>query len=397
MSGAADPGAGRAGLLRVLVVTVAHTPEDARVRHREIGALLGRGHTVTFVAPFTSFGVAPMEGLSCVDVPRSVGRHRVGPVVAATRQLWKRLPEHDVVIVHDPELVPSLVGVGVLGRGRRPVLVWDVHEDVPAQVEMVPWLWEPAKRPFAAMLHAVERLAERRLRLLLAEHLYQGRFSRTHPVVPNSTVVPSAAQVAVAAAANPGHRVVYVGAITAARGLEEMVAVAAALPDDITLELIGNATPAIDARLRALPASSGIDYRGFVPNRLALARIPGALAGLLLLADKANYRHSQPTKLIEYLAHGVPAISTPHPLPTALLDDTGAGVVIPFGPPAVVVEAVVEAVLALRDDPARRAAMGERGRATAEADFSWDNDGRAFVDKLEAWVAERAAERADAR
>lgn len=369
------------------MATVAHNPEDARVRHREIGALLERGHSVTFVAPFSAFDVPPMEGLTCVDVPRSVGRHRIGPVAAATRQLWRGLPAHDVAIVHDPELMPSLLALGAVRRG--PVLVWDVHEDVPAQVEMVPWLWEPVKRPFAALLHAVERLAERRLRLLLAEHLYQGRFTRTHPVVPNSTVVPSTEQNASAAAKNPGHRVIYVGAITAARGLEEMLAIAAALPDDVTLELIGNATPDIDARLRALPAASGVDYRGFVPNRLALARIPGALAGLLLLADKANYRHSQPTKLIEYLAHGVPAISTPHPLPTQLIERTQAGVVVPFTPVDAMVDAVVEAVLALRDDPQRRAEMGERGRAAAEADFSWNNDGRVFVDQLEAWVAEK--------
>ncbi len=373
------------------MVTVAHNPEDARVRNREIGALLDRGHSVTFVAPFSAFDVAlpvtPSDGLTCVDVPRSVGRHRIGPVAAATWQLWKRLPRHDVAIVHDPELMPSLIALGTLRRG--PVLVWDVHEDVPAQVEMVPWLAEPVKRPFAALLHVIERLAERRLRLLLAEHLYQGRFRRTHPVVPNSTVVPSAEQNATAATKNPGHRVIYVGAITAARGLEEMLAIAAALPDDVTLELIGNATPEIDARLRALPATSGVDYRGFVPNRLALARIPGALAGLLLLADKANYRHSQPTKLIEYLAHGVPAISTPHPLPTQLIERTQAGVVVPFGPLDATVDAVVEAVLALRDDPHRRAEMGERGRATAEADFSWTNDGKAFVDQLETWVAEK--------
>lgn len=366
------------------------------MRRREIGALLDRGHSVTFVAPFSAFDVAvpsvtPVDGLTCVDVPRSVGRHRIGPVAAATRQLWKRLPDHDVAIVHDPELTPSLIALGALGRGA--VLVWDVHEDVPAQVEMVPWLWEPVKRPFAALLHAIELLAERRLRLLLAEHLYQGRFGRTHPVVPNSTVVPSAEQVAAAAEQNDGHRVIYIGGITAARGLEEMLAVAAALPDDVTLELIGNATPDIDARLRALPASSGVDYRGFVPNRLALARVPGALAGLVLLADKANYRHSQPTKLIEYLAHGVPAVSTPHPLPTQLIERAQAGVIVPFGPLKEVVDSVVTAVLALRDEPQRRAEMGERGRAVAEADFSWKTDGQAFVDQLEKWVVEKPTAR----
>ena len=45
-----------------------------------------------------------------------------------------------------------------------------------------------------------------------------------------------------------------------------------------------------------------------------MATIDGALAGLSLLRDLPNYRGSMPTKVVEYLAHGVPAITTPLPL-----------------------------------------------------------------------------------
>ena len=39
---------------RALVMTVVHHPEDARVRHREIGSLLEAGFEVTYAAPFVA-------------------------------------------------------------------------------------------------------------------------------------------------------------------------------------------------------------------------------------------------------------------------------------------------------------------------------------------------------
>ena len=62
-----------------LVVTVVHHPEDARIRHRQIPALLAAGWDVTYVAPFTGYGLpvpAPVRSatgeLRCADVPRAV-------------------------------------------------------------------------------------------------------------------------------------------------------------------------------------------------------------------------------------------------------------------------------------------------------------------------------------
>ena len=42
-----------------LVVTVVHNPEDARIRQRQINALIEAGWHVTYVAPFRGFGIQP--------------------------------------------------------------------------------------------------------------------------------------------------------------------------------------------------------------------------------------------------------------------------------------------------------------------------------------------------
>ena len=45
------------GRYSALVVTVVHNPEDARIRQRQINALLAAGWEVTYVAPFGGFGL----------------------------------------------------------------------------------------------------------------------------------------------------------------------------------------------------------------------------------------------------------------------------------------------------------------------------------------------------
>lgn len=49
-------------MARILVMTIAHPPADARIFHREIAALRDYGHEVTYAAPFVAFGQEPPVG-----------------------------------------------------------------------------------------------------------------------------------------------------------------------------------------------------------------------------------------------------------------------------------------------------------------------------------------------
>jgi glycosyltransferase involved in cell wall biosynthesis len=111
--------------------------------------------------------------------------------------------------------------------------------------------------------------------------------------------------------------------------------------------------------------------------------VEGATAGLSLLHDQPNYRHSMPTKLLEYLAHGVPFITTPLPLAVDLARESDGGVIVPFNDP----EAVVRAIEELNADDGRRQRMADAGRTWVAAHADWTRDGPAFVRQLEEWAA----------
>jgi glycosyltransferase involved in cell wall biosynthesis len=200
-------------------------------------------------------------------------------------------------------------------------------------------------------------------------------------VVPNTTFVPAVA--APPAPPGAGQRVVYLGHLSPDRGVGEMIELAALLrPHGIAVQLIGPA----DARARALiePAQAQglLDWPGFVPNDRALALVDGALAGLSLLQDEANFRHSMPTKVVEYMARGVPVVTTPLPAAADLVTRYECGFVVPFGAPG----AAADAVLKLAGDASLRAKMGSRGHEAALTCMGWPADARAFVAQLEAWA-----------
>jgi glycosyltransferase involved in cell wall biosynthesis len=370
-------------VVRVVVCTVVHHPADARIFYREIRALLDAGHDVTYIAPHGEPGQPPVQdqdqdlsertvgSLTAVTIPRAVGRRRLGALRAARAAMAAQMAGADLLLVHDPELLLVLPP-----RRRRPPTVWDVHEDTAAALTTKSWLPAWLRAVAGGGVHVAERLAERRLHLLLAESGYNARFAATHPVIPNTTYVPP-----VAAPPSGPRRVVYVGWLSPDRGSAEMVDLGRLLkPHGIAVELIGQADAAAQAHITA--GGDAVHWHGFVPNAEALRLVEGALAGLSLLQDEANFRHSMPTKIAEYMARGVPAVSTPLPLAVDLVEAADGGFVVPFNDP----RAAADAILKLDADPGLRVDMGLRAHAYARAHLAWAPNAAAFVTELETWA-----------
>jgi glycosyltransferase involved in cell wall biosynthesis len=128
-------------------------------------------------------------------------------------------------------------------------------------------------------------------------------------------------------------------------------------------------------------------WYGFLPNDRALARLSGALAGLSLLHDQPNYRHSRPTKVVEYMAHGVPVVATPTPLAAGLVERYGCGLVVPYQDPP----AAARAIRRLAGDAELRLRAAHQGREAAVTELDWRHRAADFVDLLEIWVKEETA------
>ncbi|WP_106397535.1 glycosyltransferase family protein [Actinocorallia populi] len=305
--------------MRVCVCTVGRHPEDARILHRQIRALLDGGHHVTYLAPFRAHHVVPWPELTPVDLPRLSDRFRA--LRHARRALAEHAPHNDLVLLHDHEL-------GLVAPRGTPVV-----------------LDGPPSRRF-----------------------------------PHTVDPPTLTPVPVRPPRGPDDpRVVHLGRLTRRGGAEEVVAVARGLAGHgVATELIGPADAQVRPLLRAAQREGVLRWYGFVPNDRALRIVSGATAGLSLGRER---RAQPPTKVLEYLAHGVPVVSFPEPASAFLLEETGAGTVVRDA------AAAVREVLRLRRLPGERAEMARRGHEAAGARFDWADQAPAFVARLEALAA----------
>ncbi|MCP3993863.1 MAG: glycosyltransferase family 4 protein [bacterium] len=338
---------------RLLVLSTVHPADDPRIRRKLIGTLQEEW-TVTFAGR----GRGPIDQTDLDWCELSGGR--VGRWLRAARLLLGK--SYDVASLHDPELIP----LGILASIRRRTVVFDVHENIPAQLRTKEWVPRPLRRPLAAIVGWLLRVAERRLAITLAESGYSSLFREPHPVFPNYLVgAPPPPR-----PADPDIGIVYLGDVTEARGLA-MVVEAAGRAGGGTLTIMGRCTPEFRARLLAVAASHGLslEFHGFVTPARALEIAAGATVAVSPLLDTPNYRGSLPTKVLEYLAVGVPTLASDLEGTRAVVAGKPGLILVPPGN----VEAWTAAISdALADQELRSVARG--GVAAIQDGYVWPED-----------------------
>lgn len=290
-------------MTRVSVITTAHRHDDARILEREAVSLAAAGFAVRLTAPG-----APSTEVDGVVVG--------GPAQPSSRwhrmtiTLWRAARQGcaaaDVVHVHDPELLLALLIMSF--RRVRPALVYDVHEDYGAQISQKPWVPTPMRRPLSALFRRFELFVSSRCDLIVAAtpHIASLFPNCTVAIVqnmPRTDLLPDPSP--------PLDRtrfvMMHVGEMNDRRGGAAVVSAAAELAHEpIDFVQIGPVKP------QTLRTELACDVT--VIDRLAhaelLCRLAGADAGLLLFHHGPNHENSQPNKLFEYLALGLPVIAS---------------------------------------------------------------------------------------
>src|SRR5690606_19394958 len=100
---------------------------------------------------------------------------------------------------------------------------------------------------------------------------------------------------------------------------------------------------------------------------------------LIAFKDHPLFAGALPSKMFEALATGTPVVAAVEGEARQLLQETGAGVAVPYGDRA----ALVAALQALAQAPERRATMGRAGRAYAETHLSTERVKKRFLSILE--------------
>jgi glycosyltransferase involved in cell wall biosynthesis len=350
---------------------------DSRVR-REAGALVHAGHRVTLLelAPLSAED-SELEGFerrSCLPpawMRRRLPFHlyRVAFLVSFVRGLAQLRP--DVVHAHDAAmLLPGVIGARLIGAP----LVYDSHE----LATSVPY----RERLWARFVAGIERLVVPRCAAVItvsdgiAEQLRR-RYSlrRTPTVVRNVTSLraqgPGGLRMRVGIDARTP-LILHQGAPAPARGCEILLAALQRLPG-AHLAFLGDPEPGYAAVLRRVIREQRLQDRVTllpgVPLEELLAQTAEADVGVTLLQDTCeNHRLALPNKLFEYIAAGVPVVTSALPEIQRLVEDYGVGWCVTPNDPDALAQALRIALAHRQDD-----ALRERLRRAAE-ELSWSRE-----------------------
>lgn len=151
------------------------------------------------------------------------------------------------------------------------------------------------------------------------------------------------------------------------KGVGEFVAAAARLRTagvDARFVLAGQPDPLNPASVTANDVAGWV-RDGVVEHRGWVTDMPGLLAGCHLVC-LPSYREGLPKSLIEAAAAGKAIVTTDVPGCREAVRHEDNGLLVPPRDP----QALADALRSLLDDPARRQAMGARGRVRAEQEFA---------------------------
>jgi glycosyltransferase involved in cell wall biosynthesis/SAM-dependent methyltransferase len=182
-----------------------------------------------------------------------------------------------------------------------------------------------------------------------------------------------------AASVNAHPRVIYCGTVGLAQGVGTIVDAAAQLHQsgsDLEFLIVGDgAERQTLARQAAERGLSNVRFAGRVPRDEVPGLILSADVAVLSLRDVPLFEDALPTKMLEYMAAGLPVVASASGDVSRLLSHADAGLACP---PADV-GALVEGIRTITQDRARGREMGANGRRYVHAHYSRE----AFVRSLE--------------
>ena len=372
----------------VCILTSVHQPFDTRIFHKQAKSLLKAGYDVTLIAQHDKNEV--VDGIKIVALPKP--RNRFWRMLGTWRVFKLALKQKaDVYHFHDPELIPIAVLLKLFAKGK---VIRDVHENVKSDILSKSWLPKAARGLVSLMYQLTEKLSFAFMdEIIIVGDFMIKNYKKQNNVLairnyPLLSFIKGSSEVK-----NSRPTLVYIGGITEARGVWELVESMRLLKpkyDNILLTLVGPIDPAsleekIREFLEQFSLQQNVHLAGKVKHEEVYTIMPKCHIGMDILHPTPNYIASLPTKVFEYMGTGLPVIASSFPLWNEIVEGNNCGLTVnPLN-----LSEIAKAVEYLIEHPDEARKMGENGRKAVVVKYNWETESKKLVDIYENLLKER--------
>ena len=347
--------------------SILHKLDDSRIFYKECISLAKAGYNVTFIANATvkkKFDELTYQG---VNLQKLKYNNRVCNnlflFVSILKQRFK------VVHFHDPELIVMGLILKLLGKK----VIYDVHENVRQDILYKIWL-RPSLR---VLLSKAVVFFE-----LMANVFFNAIVSATPTIAQNFTnkntyvirnLPPLKKRETVSEIKRDKNIIIYIGTLSEARGIKELIAAAGHLTGVAELRLLGGWNDeAYKFDCEKMAGFKNTKYLGIVNHEEVAKILREATIGLCTLHPIDTFKDSYPIKVFEYMQNGLPVLMSNFEMWQELFGDL-CEYVDPMDPLQ-----LADQIKSMLENPSRLEEMSAKGKVVIDEKFNWDSESRSL-------------------
>jgi len=370
-------------MLKICHLTSVHKRYDTRIFQKQCRSLAKSGYDITLIC-IDNLEDEVTDGVKIVSA-KVKAEFPLMRVLKAPKTIYRMaiLNDADIYHVHDPELIP--VGLRLKRAGKK--VIYDSHEDFPAQLLEKEWiplflrriLSDSAKIYMKRVLKKIDAV------LTVTPHIVEKLRSITSNVylVTNYPIVDDTLDdITLETYLSRDNKLCYSGTVYNASYQEEIIE---AIEDisGIRYVIVGSITNEYLLKLRKIDNWSKIDYFGTVSKAELYEIYNDVTIGIILVNYSDKFGGKMGTlginKLFEYMLFGLPVICTDFILWKEIMDKYKCGLYVNPNNS----EEIANAIHYLIEHKNEAYQMGHNGRKAIFEEFNWKTQERTYLEIIE--------------